>query len=75
MDKLTCTNQSDVLKLVLNKFDCLENFEKLLKQPVDEYYKMVNITNRPVHLCIDLDTTWINYPSFKRMVSISKFCA
>jgi hypothetical protein len=70
----TCFNQEDVLKLVLTKFGILDKFESHLKQPLEEYYNLVNNTARPIYWCIEFDTPWILYPSYKRMISVNNFC-
>lgn len=49
---------SEVLKLMLSNFEKLEEFESLLKQPVYDYYKMVDETHRPLKSCVSLDIVW-----------------
>jgi hypothetical protein len=66
------TKMSDMLKLLLTNFDKLEEFESLLKQPVDEYYAMVDSTNRSLKHCVTLDIAW-PAETTKRWSSIHQF--
>lgn len=66
------TKMSDMLKQMLINFDKLEEFESLLKSPVDEYYKMVDDTNRPLKSCVGLDINWPS-ASAKRWSNILTF--
>ena len=68
------TTMSDMLKQMLINFDKLEEFEFLLQQPADEYYKMVDSTKRPLKSCVSLDITW-PAKSAKRWSTIHKFAS